>query len=393
MIIINPYESVDWANTPKIKACSHEHIFMKSQVKYAYDRGIRYFACVNYLPSAPSYPLSGWSGTFLDFTSPTNLTLTDIPYSGSVVSFVDKDGNTVYTDDLVQLPNAEHPLYANISGSHFNVLGSLFAEPGYGNRNTGEWSDEALGMKLTSWRAEHKIYGLADINSQYLAVENQLFPGKIFGTINHNNTLRVIRNMLDTCPDVFKAMEVVNQGSGDGENDRNVSYREVWDTLLTEGRRLWGTSVIDWQTLRTGGKERLGACNVLLINGYNSMTMLEKSEAGLDAYISGCYIPSGPGNETVTDLSVTGESIHFSVSGNPDKLVVSSALSHDVYNDISEIDVPLADGMIYLRFEAWYHEEGELTDFLLTNPIFIEGEIPPPEPEEDDTAKIITLIL
>ena len=58
-IIINPYERIDFHTATRVKAISHEHIFKKSQVKYAYDRGIRYFACVNYLPACPSYPLSG----------------------------------------------------------------------------------------------------------------------------------------------------------------------------------------------------------------------------------------------------------------------------------------------------------------------------------------------
>ena len=117
-IIVNPYNGIDFHTASRVKAISHEHISRKSQLKIAYDRGIRYFACVNYLPACPSYPLSNWSYEYEDYVSPSNLALTSLTYSGSIPSFVDKNGIEVNTDDLVQLPNAEHLFYSNTFGSH-----------------------------------------------------------------------------------------------------------------------------------------------------------------------------------------------------------------------------------------------------------------------------------
>ena len=303
--IVNPYEGIDFHTASRVKAISHEHIFKKSQVKYAYDRGIRYFACVNYLPACPSYPLSGWSYEYEDYVSPTDLTLTKFTYSGSIPSFVDKDGNEINTDDLVQLPNAEHAFYKNTSGAHFNVLGSLFGECSNGGRKTGEWSTESLGTKVSKWYLNHPKWDIKDINRQYLDPSKQLFPGKVFGTINHNTSLSAVKKLLNECPGVFKAVEIVNQGSSER---RWEAFRDVWDALLKEGRRIWGTSVVDWQVKGPDGKPRLGACNVLLIEDYESHTNLEKAEMGLDAYISGCYIPSGLANNDVLDFVVTNTS-------------------------------------------------------------------------------------
>ena len=369
-IIINPYEGIDFHTATRVKAISHEHIFKKSQVKYAYDRGIRYFACVNYLPACPSYPLSGWSFEYEDYVSPTDLTLTKFTYSGSIPSFVDKDGNEIDTDDLVQLPNAEHICYSNTSGSHFNVLGSLFGECSYGGRSKGEWSDEALGVKKTKWYSDHPKWDIKDINRQYLDPSNQLFPGKVFGTINHNSSLSAVKKLLNECPDVFKAVEIVNQGSTELKWQ---AFRDVWDALLKDGRRIWGTSVIDWQVNGPGGKPRLGACNVLLIENYDDYSNLEKAELGLDAYIAGCYVPSGLADNDIVDFVVTNTSAKLQVTGHPTQMIVVTNRGKTIYEDTSEMEYAYGWKDTYVRFEVWYRdEEGTLKDYLFTNPIFIE---------------------
>ena len=65
-VIVNPYDGIDFQTASRVKAITHEHIFRQSQVKYAYDRGLQYFACVNYFPACPSYPLSGWRYEYED---------------------------------------------------------------------------------------------------------------------------------------------------------------------------------------------------------------------------------------------------------------------------------------------------------------------------------------
>lgn len=65
MRIVNPYSGIDFATAKKVVGISHEHIYSTQRLKNAYNRGIRWFACVNYTPAVPAAPsLSGWSGTY-----------------------------------------------------------------------------------------------------------------------------------------------------------------------------------------------------------------------------------------------------------------------------------------------------------------------------------------
>ena len=368
--IINPYEGIDFHTASRVKAVSHEHIFRQSQVKYAYDRGIRYFACVNYLPACPSYPLSGWSYEYEDYVSPSDLTLAKFSYTGSIPSFIDKDGVEIDTDDLVQLPNAEHAFYTDTGGMHFNVLGSLFGECTNGNRTGSEWSESALGMKKNKWYSNHPKWDIKDINRQYLDESNQLFKGKVFGTINHTSNRYYVTKMLDECPDVFKAVEIVNQGSTETVWEH---YQEMWDELLSENRRVWGVSVIDWQHAGPDGKPCLGACNVLLINDYEGQSNLRKSEMGLDAYIAGCFLPAGLADNDVIDFVVTSTSAKIQVTGRPAKMVVVTNRGKKEYSGTNEIEYTYGWKDTYVRFEAWYRDaDGTLLDYLFTNPVFIE---------------------
>lgn len=370
-VVYNPYHGIDFQSASRVKAISHEHISRKSQLKTAYDRGIRYFACVNYLPACPSYPLSNWSYEYEDFVSPSDLTLTSLTYSGSIPSFVDKNGIEVNTDDLVQLPNAEHLFYSNTFSSHFNVLGSLFCESAHGGRKDGEWSEDSLGMKRKEWYNLHPKWDIKDINPQYLNPSNQLFPGKVFGTINHTSNEKAVRRLLEECPDVFKAIEIVNQGCTESKCER---FRDLWDTLLCEGKRIWGTSVMDWQSLGPEGNPRLGACNVLLINDYDNHTLLEKSELGLDAYIAGSFIASGLADNDVVDFVVSSTSIRLQVTGLPFKVIVVTNCDKIEYSGINEIEYIYGRKDTYVRFEVWYRDEGgSLQDYLFTNPVFLKN--------------------
>ena len=369
-IIINPYEGIDFQTASRVKSISHEHIFRQSQVKYAYDRGIRYFACVNYFPACPSYPLSGWSYEYEDYVSPTDLTLAKFTYTGSIPSFVDKDGNEINTDDLVQLPNAEHAFYSNTGNLHFNVLGSLFGECTNGNRTGSEWSESALGMKKNKWYSEHPKWDISDINKQYMDGSEQLFKGKVFGTINHTSNHHYASRLLDECPDVFKAVEIVNQGFTESTWKK---YREMWDDLLRENKKVWGVSAIDWQVDGPDDTPRLGACNVLLIDNYEDHTNLEKAEMGLDAYIAGCFIPAGLADNDVVDFVVTNTSAKLQVTGHPTNIIVVTNRRESVFEGTNEVEYTYGWKDTFVRFEVWYRdEEGTLQDYLFTNPIFIE---------------------
>ena len=368
--IYNPYSGIDFKTASRVKAISHEHINNKERLATAYNRGIRYFACVNYLPACPSYPLSNWQYEYQDYVSPTDLRLETITTSGSIVSFVDQNEDVVFTDSLVQLPNAEHAFYSNTYGLHFNVLGSLFGECTNGSRKQGEWSEKSLGMRRSKWYSLHPKWDIEDITTQYLNPSNQLFPGKVFGTINHTYNEKAVLRLLEVCPDVFKAIEIVNQGAMETTWEK---YRNLWDKLLRKGIRIWGTSAIDWQSVGPDGKPRLGACNVLLINDYENHTLLEKSELGLDAYISGAFIPAGLANNDILDFYADTDYIRVSVSGEPTETVIVTNQRKTVLERTNQIEYRIESNVTYVRFEFWYKDStGKVTDYLFTNPVFVE---------------------
>ena len=67
MRFLNPYNGINFGTVTRVKAISHEHITSTSRLKNAYDRGIRYFAAVNYTPAAVSYPLENFSQIVRDW--------------------------------------------------------------------------------------------------------------------------------------------------------------------------------------------------------------------------------------------------------------------------------------------------------------------------------------
>lgn len=380
MRFVNPYDGINFASTPKVKAISHEHISSTEQLKSAYDRGIRWFAPVWYQPAVPRYPMTGWSYEYLDYTN-TNMDdftteMVSRYGSGSLSNFEDKDGNTVNVADLPNVPNAEHPKFAWDKHAatpsiiqHFNVLGSLWPEVGHD-----------VGAERMAKIQAHPLWDLNDINEKFTS--DLLYAGKVFGTINHNKSKDTAIRFLETCPSIFKAIEINNNGSRLADNQ---AYRDLFDTLLTMGYRIWGTSVQDWQgDYRHSEVQYDRGCNVLLIPEYNSMTVSQKSEAGLDAYISGCYYSSAFGNSAITELSIIGDSVKVSFDHSATRLYAITNKGK-YQSSGSSIVYKIPKGATYIRFEAYFDGDQNALDFIFTNPIFIEDN------ESDDIAQKLIL--
>lgn len=398
MRVINPYEGIDFSTAKRVNSVSHEHILTDVQFKRAYDRGIRHFALVHYGPAVPRYPFSnfyyrseGVAWPYLDFVDAThedqslnNYNLEDKNYiNNGYASFVDKDGNTVYTDDVPQVPNNEHPQFTTEIGvttgflQHFNVLGNLFPEAGVG---VGTPAEARVG---------HPIYDFNDMTTIFLSSEHQEWNGKILGTVNHcDNPDRVIAYM-NRQPNIFKAMEAYNNGY---DSTINQQFSDAYDRVLSSGKRLWLTSVVDWQGNYGDRQEDRydRGCNVLYVpDNYDSLpansfltgtdgksyinihpSTYTKAECGLDSYIAGTYYGSGFGNYKITELSVNGKSITFSCDGSPSSIqaITNKGIVNGSGNSIT---LDIKQGMIYARFVAKYNND-EQKDFIYTQPLWIE---------------------
>ena len=116
------------------------------------------------------------------------------------------------------------------------------------------------------------------------------------------------------------------------------------------------------------------------------MTVSQKSEAGLDAYIAGCYYPSAFGNSEITELSVLNDSVRISFD-NPATRLYAITNKGRYSASGSSLTYKIPKGATYVRFEAYFDGDADAIDFIFTNPIFIEDN------EGDDmTAKNLLIL-
>lgn len=415
MKIVNPYEGVDWTRT--VRSITHEHIHNATAFANAYNRGIRHFAAMSYSPASPRFPASNYwlrvvdgepvSQTYKDFNDLPNgdLTIVDKTLKGSVTQFTDSNGNVVFTDDIPQIPNNEHPTFTRKIGetttflNHFNVLGSMWGEAGWG-ANNGTTAD----------RAGHPICDLDDM-ANFANTTNQYWKGKLFVTINHCRIDSAAEVLLSSrLGNYAVGFEVFNQGF---TREYNASFRSCWDKLLSAGYRLNGVAVIDWQGYIE--KDKLPSeditnyipeadydrgCNVLLVDAeYDNLPANDfieidgkkypnfhsskrtKAEAGLDCYINGKYYASGLGNHQITELSTNGDVITFRVDGSPSKITAITNKG-EVQGSGSAITYKVPKGVSYVRFEVFYNNDTK-KDFIFTNPIYVEDNIDVPVRSND----------
>lgn len=215
----------------------------------------------------------------------------------SAISFAG-DGLVHNTDDFPQIPNAEHTTFEGLG--HFNVIGSRTPE--------AAWS---FGATI-DWRMAHRWLTIDDIATLFTP-ESSFYDGKLFGTQNHNESLNQFRTLQDRYS-FFKGFEVYNNGLS---RAKNTSFMESFHTLLNEGREIYCLAVTDWQ-LECICSDVDGGTNVLYVpSNYDSLSVADKSKAGMDCYIGGKFIASRFGSKKVVDFSIDtdNDTAHFKVNG------------------------------------------------------------------------------
>ena len=253
-------------------------------------------------------------------------------------------------------------------------------------------------------KREKSFMSLARFN-EFLSDENkwQFGSNLAFGTINHNNHLPSCKLVLDTCPNVFKAMELFNQGYG---KHWNQTFKDTYDALLSDGYRIWGTAVVDWQ----GDWATWGYCdsvdkaeweakydalppeeksqyanaeeyytaagrykfdrgvNVLMMPfGYEQMTPQEIAREGIKAFNAGRYYMAGTGNHWM-QLGVSSGVITFRVSDFAPALKIVTANGTTILTNKDTIQYAPNKNDKYVRFEA----EWDDGDFVYSNPCWVE---------------------
>lgn len=470
IVVNNPYSTIDWQHSPRIKSVSHEHVFDAGRVARMYDRGIRLFAHVHYQPAVPRVPLSNINGTFEDWcyydasnfyksgdksnkatytavnarkkvpiktrntttnfrttgltvayldinrdnrwtqlignpddyatwdeccedesawvertwedvdehlVKNTKTTAYSIPtfksaesvneYSGmSSISFAG-DGLTHSTDEIPQIPNAEHTQFIGLG--HFNVLGSVNSE--------ASWS---LGAP-NDWRDEHRWYNINDIGTLF-PTDSSFHDSRLFGTLNHSASTSQFKNLQELYP-WFKGYEIFNNGMSAIDNSL---YRDTFHSFLNEGRTVYCVAVTDWQQDFRQISDVDGGTNVLYMpDNYESLSVLDKSKAGLDCYCDGKFVASRFGSRHVVDFSVNENdgTAHFEVSGIAKDISLVFNGNYTTLHDVSEIEVVIPRGTSNITAEAWfadgnnqiYKSDAKLaddSDFIFTQAIIVK---------------------
>ena len=405
-VLLNPYAAANFDG--QVCAQSHEHCIDKERIEKSYNRGIRVFACSHYTPSVPRFPFSNFKNAYQDYKSKQAVLDGDLElvtrYAEGSIPTLDTDGGSVQTDDIVQIANAERALAKGANGQHLNILGLLWGSAGNALCN-GELTKSEEDSQI---KVNYSLESLEQFNEFLLDESKWQFGSKFaFGTVNHSTSPYNIIKVVDSCPAIFKAIELFNQGYGD---KWNLDFRNAYDKILMSGRRLWGTAVVDWQddwatwrwitseeqtewqtkydNLSEEDKTKYGSAqefymqtgrvlhdrgtNVLLLDAsYEKMSVAKKAKAAIKAYIDGCYYMSGTNTKSMK-LTTDNRLVTFKLSDFADRVYVITANGRQEYLNVDSVNYVANANDMFVRFEAFWDNGDDRGEFIFTNPVWVE---------------------
>ena len=368
--MLNPYANVDWDAVQRIGSATHMHIMSQADLENGYRHGIRHFPISNYYPSAPydadtrvsdfrlrqHWPARRTDGTALEPPVNWNEVITwadelDEPYRSSLPFGESGPVFGDIPDDVVISPNAEHHGFSN-SPAHICSPGSTFIS-GNIDPQGRRYNLHAHGFCVGYGGTWQEAF------SEMIAGMRYADAGGI--TINHPTwfsqfTDEQVHEMLDFDPLVL-GIEIYNDYSATRNWNVNGNYTKpdedeqgfslnMWDRILSTGRRCWGFCVPDHGVEK--GTDWNGR-NVLLVPAFTERECLKAYREGR---FYGCLKNNGL---TVTEFAADESSISVRTNGIATIRFVTNACEPTVCNgEAAQFDLPASDDRpphLYVRVE------------------------------------------
>ncbi len=402
----NPYEGIE--NKIRQKVISHEHITNQKKLESVLERGIDVLCISNYSPAVPVFPVSGSRQNYLDWAIVTEngsiiyekdsigqfksvrvgdetykkpvLEKVNKTFEGGFSDFHMKDGLFVDLTNIPQLPNAEHTHYYwpeesdLTSTKHLNFICTLWADVGNGSDDIEGLSiyNEENGYTLTSanFCAVFPMWSFTEMLDSVRS--NLLYPGKVFGTINHPGLSGLEDKYMDAFiaygKDIFKGIEIYNNSITQIEFKQNI---DIYDHVLMRGYKLWCVAANDWGIIKKESalpyQDNEGCDLLYLDKSYLEKTPTRRAEMSLDALIEGSFSAVGFGTIDLSEVHVDGLSFSVLFDCVPDRTVIDIDGHRTEGGSVALVSVTLNSSNKFVRFEAY---KGD--DFIFTQPFFVE---------------------
>ncbi len=376
MTVLNPYAGVNWEEARRVPSATHMHLGNQTQLENAYRYGIRHFPISNYYPSVPyddntrrsDFTLRQWWPATRDgrgIEPPINW--------NDIVNWQDEleephrsqlpfeETDLLYSaipEDVILSHNAEHHGFSN-SQAHICSPGSSFASGTFDVHNKFQLNQHGFPVGFgDTWQAAFAgmIDGLDHADGGGITINHPTW----FSKFSDEQVLE----MLDF-DDRVLGIEIYNDYSGKRDWFEKADYEapdeiepgfslNMWDRVLSTGRRCWGFCVPDHSA--AGGGNWRGRC-MLVVHECTEHACLK---AYRDGSFYGCLTGEGP---YVQSFEATETSVSVTLSAAAEiRFVADAVVVKTGQGDEGAFAVPQKDGsaaVSYVRVEVRDEDSGE----------------------------------
>lgn len=387
--MLNPYQDVDWKNVQRVASATHMHLRSQEHLDNGYRYGIRHFPMSNYYPSVPydadtrlsDFRLHQWwpakrDGELVEPPINWNEIITwqdelEEPYRSE---FPFKEAEPVFSTippNVILSHNAEHHGFTN-SNAHICSPGSSFESGTFDVGNHFRLNEHGFPIGFGGTWQE----GFAGM------IEKLDYPDGGGVVICHPTWFSrfsdaQVLEMLDFDERVL-GIEVYSDYSANKDWFANEDYQRpdesapgyslnMWDRVLSTGRRAWGFSVPDHNVCKGGDWH--GRC-ILLVSGFTEEECLRAYRNGS---FYGCLKDNGL---TVTQFEATESRVSMEVSRKAEiRFVTNAGVARTVAGTSGAYELPLRDGKtdtVFVRVEV---EDGS-GERLFLQPVIYQSSAP-----------------